>query len=756
MWLVKLRHKKLQMLLTGAMLLAVSALLNMSLCLMGELASFSERAINEQNCPDGYIFTIGTKQFQDNFTDDHYQDDIQKVSPLHGKAVTVPIRYGEKDITQLYDMVLAADDMHDFNYFELLTGDKNGPDTGEVWLSEVLTKPNHIKPGDKIVLQYARPLELTVTGVYRSTCFPKGIGYSPMLVNSTDLALIEGEKDAALFAVNIKNYSDDHLKELFQDSSYSVATRSRNDVQASLMEYSASLGAIGAMAAFTIFIVAMIILWYIIKNNLLKEFRTIGVYKSLGYTSKDIARFYTTGYLVIGGIAITTGAIAALKLVKIIGSMLTEYVDDFMLTKTASAISIITIFILMILLSVNLKLAFRKVRSITPVEAITIGTTKTEQKLPQSIIKNARSPLAIAVNELFKYKKASVMTVLAITMSMFLCMFFQMIWFSADTILDNRSRWFCLPESDAYISGTISADLQSYLQENEYVKTVVCGDFMIGYCKPEGYPNAPGFVGYDAYSDFSEEVTGIKMLKGTGPGNNQEVAVGKNLLSMLSLDLGDFVSLTLNGITKQYKISGIYETVSDRGRKIMLTTQAVAECKDYSVSRAYVRLNNEGDYESFKQDIESRFASSTVSREWFAMENSVESIQSMLKSISMLLVLAFFSFSLLCIMIVLTMDMKNWRKKYGIMKSLGFTANYLIGQNTCKYFMIAMVSSVVSLGLHHLFSQKIASFLLLDAFSSSGRLVAMIISGFMVLIVMTAYVISLSVKQISPLELMEE
>jgi len=331
-----------------------------------------------------------------------------------------------------------------------------------------------------------------------------------------------------------------------------------------------------------------------------------------------------------------------------------------------------------------------------------------------------------------------------------------MVWHSADTILKNQNRWFCLPINDVYVSGNIDEELQSYLQENSYVKSAVYGDFMIGYCKPEGCPNAPDFIGYDAYSDFTQEITGLRMLKGHGPKNKDEVAVGKNLIPMLHLAVGDPISLTLNGITRQYRISGIYETVSDNGLKIMLKTEAVEECKDYSVSRGFIRLYNPQDYGAFKKDIEERFAGVAVSENWFAVENSVESISDMLKSISLVLVIAFLLFSMLNILIVLTMDIKNWHKKYGVMKSLGFTAGYIIRQNLYKYLILAAVSSAVSLSLHLLFSQRLAAFLLIDAFSSSGRLVTLIIVAFVFLILLIACLTSLTVNRIKPIELMEE
>jgi len=753
MWFRKITQKKVQMFLTGIMLFSVAGMLNMSLCLVGELASFAKQAINERNCPSGYIFTIGTKNFEDHFIDDSYLSSIEAMSGLSGKATTVPILYNDFNIARLHDTMLSATNWRDFGYLELVMGNADIPNEGEVWLSEVLTKQIGMKLGDKIIIKYSEPLELSVSGFYRSTCFPKGIGYSHMLVNPADLTYAQNEDDASFFAVNIKEYSDYNMRELFKDSLYSVDTRTRDDVRRTMMEYSGPLGATVAIASVIVIIITMVILRYVVRNNLMKEFNTIGVYKSLGYSTKEISRFYSVGYMLVGAVSIIIGIFCSLGLVLVIGDMLTEYVQPFSLTNTALVISFTTFFAVMILLYANLKFSFRKVREITPIKAINLGSIKAEKKLPQPLIKNAKTPTAMAINELFKYKRTSAMTVLSISMLMFLSMFLQMIWYSTDKMQENRNLWFCLPKSDVFIVGNLNDDLQKALRQSSYVDNVIYGDFMIGYCK---LADTPDYVGYDAYSNYDEDITGVRMVSGVGPQSKNEVAVGTSLLATLNLSINDPLSLIINGVTKEYIISGAYETITSGGKKIMLTTETVAECKDYAASRAFVWLNSKDNFENLKLDIESRFADVAVDQEWFAIQNSTESIQYMIMSISMLLLISFVVFSMLNVAIVLSLDMKNWRRKFGIMKSLGFNANYIIRQNGIKYLIIAIVSSVFSLFLHGLFSQKIIAALVLDAFSSSIKLVALITLSFIVLIEMTTYIISSSVRKISPLELMEE
>ena len=668
MWLIKVRHKKLQMFLTGILLLASAGLLNMCLCLAGELVSFSEIAINERNSPDGYVFDIGTKRFEDNFTDDSYLNEIESVSALTGKAVTVPILYNGKDFAQMFDLILSAGDWKDFGYLELVEGEENanGPNTGEVWLAEVLTETNGVKLGENITLHYAEPLELTISGVYRSSAFPKAAGFSPMLVNAADLHFAESEQDGAMFAVNIRDYSSDKLTGMFQSSQYAFAARSRDVLRNSMIGFANMLTALGILAAIILFIVSMVIIGYIVRNNIMKEYRIIGVYKSLGYTSKVISGFYIVGYMVVGAVAVTSGAFASLNLVEAAGNMLAAFVTPFKLGNAALIITVITVFGVLAMLYINLKLQFSRINKISPVEAISIGMTKVEKTLPQSAVKNAKTSFAMAVNELLKYKKSSGLLILAVTMSMFLCLFFGMAYHSADTMKDNRNIWVNLPKCEVYVTGRLNGTAQDYISQSSLVGTAVYGDYGYGNAKLEGYPDALDYELYDVYTSFPDEVTGVRMTEGQSPVNKYDAAISVNLLAKLHLKVGDPLNLTIGSVTKEYTVSGAYETM---GTDIMLTADAVSECIDYTPSRAFIWLNDINDYENFKRDIENNLPETAVYRDWFALDYTLSATSDMLKPISAVLIIAFITFSMLSVLILLMMDIKNRRRRYGIMKS---------------------------------------------------------------------------------------
>ena len=401
----------------------------------------------------------------------------------------------------------------------------------------------------------------------------------------------------------------------------------------------------------------------------------------------------------------------------------------------------------------------KKVKKITPVEAITIGLTSAETKLKPSVIKNAKTSFEMAINEIFKYKKSTAMITLVLTVSMYLSMLFVMIWYSSYKMTDNSNLWFCLPMNDTYIAGDISDELMQYLNnECEFLKSVVAGDFSYKEeATVDDYPEMQGTIRYDSYTDFTKSITGINILEGRAPEGNDEIVAGLGLLSKTKLKIGDTIRLTINDVTREYTITGSYDTVADNSVKFMLTTEALKESvKDYAYTRAYIRLNKDSDFNAFKQDVESKFTGVIVDKKWFALENSVESIRQMLEAISAVLVFIFIMFSMLNIIIVSLMENKKKYRSFGIMKSLGFTTRYIVNQNLWKYFIISILGSIISLGLQLLVSRKLVAMMLVDAFVNPIMLLVLLLVGFIVLILGSTLLINRSIKKISPVELMEE
>ena len=182
---------------------------------------------------------------------------------------------------------------------------------------------------------------------------------------------------------------------------------------------------------------------------------------------------------------------------------------------------------------------------------------------------------------------------------MYLAMLFGMIWYSSMTMLSNTNLWFCLPKNDVYISGNLTEEIYKYVGENEYVKSIVYGDFSyVEEIKVVGHEELVNYLRFDTYNDFSYENTGIKIIEGREPTEINEVLLGEELISLLKLNVGDTIQLKLNNVSRVYEICGSFQTVADQGLKIMMSTKTVKDIiPDYVPKRGYIQLYDMNKYE---------------------------------------------------------------------------------------------------------------------------------------------------------------
>jgi putative ABC transport system permease protein len=763
MWMKKIKHKKTQMFLIGLVLYATTLLCTMCIAFTSELTSFTERGITKENCPDVYIFDYGTTQLKENINNETIKNNIKEVYSITGRTISVPVMFNGNDISLYFDAILNASMYKAFKYIEPDVENQELPQKGEVWISKTVSDPNNIHIGDTITLRYDEPVKLKVAGIYNTTALAKPMSMAPMLGNVGDINALVNAQPMALQAVNLNTYTEDTADQLVGEDPYMKMNLSRKDVRSCMTEVSGIMGKLGSAAGIIVFIVALVIIRFIIKTNLMKEYKAIGIYKSLGYTSNKIKMFYVKGYMFVGTVAIVAGAISSLGLVYPLGIICTKYVKGFSISNTSAMVCLIVILGLMALLYLNLLLSLKRVKKITPVKAMTVGMVSAEKKMKRSVIKSAKSPFAMAINDMFKHKKSTVMMMLVLTVSLYLSMLFVMGYSSSVNMSNKGNLWFAMPQKDAYISGNITEELKDYLKTDSYVKSSIYGECLYlcdKFCvngKSSDEVNELSLLNFSVYDNMDSDITGVHMYQGEAPKYTGEVALGMNLMKVFNLKCGDYVKIMINDVEKEYLIKGCFQSMMNEGCGIMILDKDMSSCDSkYRPTRAYVRLESIDDFSKFKTEIEDKFPGVSVDDNWPTISNAVAAIEKMLVSIAYIFLCVFIIFAMLNTIIVITMDLNNSKRKYGIQKSLGFTTSYMIQQNLWKYSIITGISVIVATIVHKAISAKYMGMMVINAFVDNNLWLAIYIIGFVVVSIGVAWLLSLSIKKITPVDLMEE
>ncbi|MFA9421937.1 MAG: ABC transporter permease [Sedimentibacter sp.] len=760
MWKKKIKKKKTQYALIGIVIFVTICIFSFCFAFTAEFSTFSQNVLTENNSSDVYMLGVGTSKLMDNISSQAVKDNIESYHSYKGSTVSVPILYNKKDVSMMHQVMLYIDNIDNTPEFykrETVDNEK-APKKGEVWIPEVLASPSGIKLGDKITLNYDHPMELKVSGIYTASfLITSSFTFSPVIVSYEDLALADNEKEATIFAINLNNSDEEHITEMRDAFKYYVFTASRTQLLENFMSVASSVGSFGVIAAFIVFLVALAMIRYIVKITILYEFKSIGVYKSLGYTSKQICSFYIKGYMVVGIIAAVIGAFLPLPIVNKLGINCSQYAEGFKITQVSYFMSVFSIILFILLLYITLRGALKQVRKKSAVEIMNMGQSlNAGKKISHSLIKSARTPFQMAVNDIFKHKLNTLLILVVFILSTYLSLLFSMIAYSSYKMNDNGNLWFAIPKNNTYAMGSINDEFVNWLKDNDKVQSFVYGSLLYSTkVTSDDSDNSLSSVTFNIYNDASSELTGIN-IKGDAPKNTNEIVVTNKALALLEHKVGDTVNLEINGVKRSYKISGTYDSLLGNVG-IMMTTEAMKKCnKEYTPSSAFITLKNTKGYDSFKVEVENKFRSITVDSDWFAIDNAMVSTRNMLLAISGMLIVVFIIFAMLNISIVLMMESANKHRQYGILKALGFTTGYIIRQNIWKNMLCVGISVLIAFIIHFTMSKGFLAKQVIDAFTYSGLVIALLVLLILCVALLLTYLISLGIRKIMPIELMEE
>lgn len=724
-------------------------------CYTAEFSTFAGTVLTNENSSDVYALGVGTGEIKEQLTNEDVKANIKDTYEYTGKTISRPILFEEKDVTMMFQVAISIEDIEKTPDLSVIESENNllAPAKGEIWISNLLADPCGIKIEDTITLDYDKPVELKVTGIYSASfLITPNFAFSPMILSSQDLDSIENERPAVLSAINFNNDDAEAVSDFTNSYQGAMFVAPRTQLAENFIVVASPVGSFASIATLVIFIAALFIIRYIVKSTVLKELKTIGVYKSLGYTYKQIRSIYTKGFMVVGFIAALIGAVLSLPLIRILGISTSQYAQGFELTPVSFTMSIVCVLLFMLLLKLSLNSALKVIKKKTAVDVIVMGNTQSAKStISKSIFKNAYSPLQTAINDIFKNKKMVLLTVFIYILSTFLVFLFSMILNSSYVMNDYKNLWFGVPKSDVYTLGNVDGEFTDWLDDNDQVENLVYGTLMYSVPLDE---NLSG-VSFDVFSNRLTSSTGI-LIYGDEPENDNEIAVTSSLLTMLDKNVEEDIDLRINGIEKKYKITGLYNTMLN-SKGIMLSVGAMQDCvPEYIPYSAFVNLKDNTKYDEFTDSVKENFSGVTTGREWFAIDNATSAIRTMLLSIAGILILVIIIFALMNISVILMLENKNKRRKYGIMKALGFTNGYIIKQNMWKNMICLVFSVLIALALHLSVSKKFLAAQVIDAFSDSYWLLLVLLLLIFILTFTITYIISLGIKKIMPKELMEE
>ncbi|MGL5149781.1 MAG: FtsX-like permease family protein [Clostridium sp.] len=758
MWVKKLKKKKLQFIVIGIVLIFATAILSACLGLSLDVKKFTDEIYSKDKNSKFYLFTKENvyEELSKEFNDlDKQQGFIANDNrfTFNGEKIEVPSEY---------TFYVALEDYKNVSWSlnKVKEDIKSGPSSGEVWLEQIIADNFNIKIGDVI---YRNNKSYIVSQLVKDSLKPNTMAGNQIIYFSMDDKNdFQGCNELEIISLNT-NLNEKELNTYLEETIgskdiYKISTLDYFKETSGLITMMVS--SIGVVAALFMLIVTIVIIRFFIRSVVIQEYESIGIYKSLGFTTKEIRGFYEKCYCVVGGVSTLIGGIIGIPISIYIGNLGVEYLGEYKTTYLTGVTAIIAIIFTFLILYINVRLAFKRIDKITPVDALVVGITSTKAKLKKSIIKDAYTPLAMSINDIFKYRSKSILIVIVVFISFYVSIVFLNMCNSFDTLDDMASSWVGVPTSHCMIAKpneVIDNDVIDFVSKSEFIEYYNVGTTTM---KGESVVSTDDkviltYAWKMSFETYNDSKYNINYAKGRPPENPKEIGIAEPILKDTKYKVGDYIKLKIFGEEDTFLITGTFNTIGSEGAVHMLNSYFEDE-SIYKTTIA-VKLKNKSDFEKFKKEVEDKYPEYQILEINEIMGNVKDSIQAIMVPVTIIMIIIFFMFTLLNIINLIIMINKEQERNFGIMKAFGFTTGYIMKRNIYRISILSVIGVSLSIILNALVTRKIFWVAIgCDGYNMSNEYTSFLVLIGLVIIILVTIILSYRVKHVSPKKLMEE
>ena len=455
--------------------------------------------------------------------------------------------------------------------------------------------------------------------------------------------------------------------------------------------------------------ISLFIIGFSISDAILTNYKTIGVIKSLGLTSRKISATYVLQFGLLSVFSIIPGLIASTVLSRVIIESSLSYL------KAGKHLTIIQDFRIIILLAVIILViviltAFiysNKARHVEPVQAIKYGMSefannKVNRRLNNSNrlsnLVNLPVQLQVGIKNITKNMKSSILIIVLTAITSAILVFSAVILNSFISIKQNTSA---MGYDSSHVVVTVINDatfskqqFEQFLRSDERIKNHAWLDQFTGVL-PNG-PNQPLNINVDTIEGSFDDA-GYETFSGRNPVNKNEIAIGINVAKALHKNIGDIVEVYIEGKQHHLIVTGIYQSIANMSYSARISADVIKVYNStYSASKqSMINLVDETLSAQIVDDLNNNFNSSVSA---VTQQTLLDGVFKQVVAVFILplsvIVILFIAVTFIIIFSVSRINVRKESGTYGIFKSIGMTSNTIRWSITSGILFLSALGTI--------------------------------------------------------------
>ncbi|MEJ8305411.1 FtsX-like permease family protein [Saccharibacillus sacchari] len=729
--LANLRKRKIQNFLIALLILLSTLLLSTSVILISNTDNLFTGMHEKTNGSHDILRMDSGLQDPEQIREFWSDEQGVQVSKLLEYRTLSGVSYNGSDIPNLL-LFMMDTPAPPLGVDELLTAQgirSDTPEKGTVWIPTSLAYSHQIAVGDTLSFKTdSGTVDLNVSAVVVD--IPYGGPFSTesrIWMNDLDyqaLPVAEGAVPSYMMGIRYDNYadrqSDWNAFEQALGSPYLETVMSFDEISSFYLILNKVIGFVMIFLAVVMMGIAFFTIGFTIADAILTQYRTIGVLKSLGLTSRRTIGVYLIQYAFLSVTAIVPGLILSRFLSRMIVDSTLAYLktdtDPLPLSGINAAAWTGVLILVLVLLCVW---AYgRRARRIAPVQAIRYGMSESDSRREsrgigtagRSLIGFGSLPAVLVVgtrNILKNAKTSTLMMILTMVTSAVLVLGYVVLN-SVINIQQTSPQW---GYDDSNITVRVfnpstfsKSEFEDRLSADSRIKNVSWHNGVTGVIEAADTPVAGEFayplsivisIVEGSYNDI-----GFAVLEGQNPVNKNEIAIGVNVAQSLNKNLGDTVELYVEGQQHTLTVTGIYQSVANSSNSVRILAATVQENNPAfsATDVAYINLNNPAQSDAVVAELNGSYADYLSAATQKTLLDSV-----FLEAASTLILpmcfmgLLFIAVTLIIIYSICLINIRKEIKTYGIYKSVGMSSGRIRQSVALGISVLATVGALLGI-----------------------------------------------------------
>lgn len=673
------------------LMIIVALLLNIGLVMFFGIAPFYNQRAEELNAAHFITFQSDEEVLRDkvNFIEG-YQGvtAIETVDVLIGPGGI----YIDDSLASFGLMFTNASQPHDMNRYTYI-GEHYYLGENGVTIPYVLFLEGGFSLGDEIIFEFwGEEYTFILTGVTEEIMFGSvmiglmRIRISEMMFEK--MALNHLEASETLISAQMENPEDGLILSVDITSEFMARAEGAMGMMAFSINLArdAYLSIIMIIALFLsvfsliLLVVGVVVTRFRIINSIEESMTSIGTLKALGYQSKQVIQSILLQY----GLIALVGGLMGILISQLLLPILTDALRPMFPLLWNPEFDLANIFItLALVVLVVLGFSFiplRRVHKLHPLIALRGGLATHSFKKNHIALDGGKGPIValLAMKQLMQNKRQSIMIGFILSILTFTTIAGVTSHYGINVDRDEFMRTVVGETADvvAIIPDTdVGEGFRSRIHNHPDVAQVIgtefnfigIGDFIVGA------------MIYDDTTILSEHT----LVEGRFPYHDNEISVGRPLLTALNKEIGDWVTIGEEEESQEYLITGVTQAFANNGMFIDISLDGIKKVQpDIGLGMSLITLHLGVDVDAFIDEVREAegdiFASLSNFSEDFEVQMST--MRDIFALLAVVILVAVVCIVTLVLFLVLKTAILRRRKELGIQKALGYTTFQLMNQ----------------------------------------------------------------------------